>query len=97
MISFTSFWFLLVCPLLCPPPPTSAALTPEAGVVESLGSLEPRLPRQFFFLSFLALLDGSESWVEADAGVDAEPFETLELSPRWSFPVPWVWTLCAVV
>ena len=83
--------------LLCPPPPTSCALTPEAGVVESLGSLEPLLPRQFFFLSFLALSDGSESWVEADAGVNAELFEALESSPQWSFPAPWVWTLCAVV
>ena len=82
---------------LCPPPPTSATLTPEAGVVESLGSLKPLLPRQYFFLSFLALLNGSNSWVEADTGVDAEPFEVLELSLQWFFPTLWVWTLCVVV
>ena len=88
-----SFLFFLFCPL----PPTSAALTPEAGVVESLGSLEPLLLHQFFFLSFLALSDGSESWVDADAGVDAELFEAFELSLQWFFPTPWVWTLCVVV
>ena len=63
------------------PPPTSAALTPEAGVEESLGSLESLLLYQyFFFLSFLALLEGSKSWVEADTGVDAELLEALESS-----------------
>ena len=81
--------------LLCPPLPTSAALTQEAGVVESLGSLKSFLPRQFFFLSFLALSKGSDSWVEADVGVDAEPLEALESSPQ--FTAPCAWTLWAVV
>ena len=92
MISFTSFWFFLLSLL-----PTSAALTPEVGVVESLGFLRPLLSCQYSFLSFLAFSDGSDPWVEADAGADAEPLEALELSPQWSFPAPWVWTLCAVV
>ena len=68
---------------LCPPPPTSAILTPEAGVVKSLGSLKSLLPCQFFFfLSFLALSEDLESWVKADAGVDAEPLEALESLPQ---------------
>ena len=48
--------------LFCPPPPTSAALTLETGVVESLDSLESLLPHQFFFFfSFLPLSEGSKS------------------------------------
>ena len=70
--------------------PTSVTLTPEAGVfldfLESLLSL-----CCFFFLSFLALSEGSESWVEADTRVEAELLEALESSPQVT--VPCVWTL----
>ena len=82
------FLFFLLCPL----PPTLALLTPEAGVEESLGSLESLLSLWYlFFLSFLALSEGLESW----AGVDAGPLEALESSPQVTAPC--VWTLCAVV
>ena len=43
--------------------PTSALLTPVAGVESRLALC------YFFFLSFLALLEGSEFWVEV--GIEA--------------------------
>ena len=66
--------------------PTSALLTPMAGVKSRLALYN------FFFLSFLALLEDSESWV----GVGMETL-ALDLFPQWSFIAPWVWTLYAVV
>ena len=82
MISLMSFLFLLF--LL---PPTSATLTPEAGVVESLGSLKSLLSLCcFFFLLFLAFSEGLGS-VKADAGVEIGPLPR-DLSPQYI--APWV-------
>ena len=72
------FFFLL---------PTSALLTPVAGVEESLNSLESFLFLYcFFFLSLLALSEGLEPWVEVDVGVDARPLEALDSSPQFTAP-----------
>ena len=72
--------------------PTLAVLTPMAELVESLESLESLLSLCcFFFLSFMALLEGSESWLEVEMGA----LEALKSCPR--FTTPWIWTLCAVI
>ena len=87
MILLTSFFFLL---------PISALLTLVAGVEESLGSLESLLSLcYFFFMSHLALSEGSESCVEANVGMEAKPLEALESSPQ--FTAPCVRTLWVVV
>ena len=69
---------------------TSVVFTPVAGVIESLSSMDCLLHLCcFFFLSFLALLEGLDSWVEA------WDLEALELSLQ--FTILGIWILCVVV
>ena len=79
MTSSTSFFLLFLSPTL-------ATLTLMAGVVELLEfskSLESLLSLCcFFFLSFLVLVEGSESWVE----VNTEALKAVKLSPQFIAP-----------
>ena len=73
LLSFLLFFFLS---------PTLAVLTLMAGLIESLESFLSLY--YFFFLSFLVLSKGSESWLKMDMGA----LKALESSPQCI--APWV-------